>query len=431
MPKTKRRRVIVDDSALAAEFGRRLRESRRRAGLTQQRLAEGRYTKAYVSALENGLVKPSMSALTFFAERLGIPPSQFLADAAPALARLEADLLAASGEWRDAVDAYEALLERPADRAARAEVLRGLAEALYRLDRPAEAIRAATEASDLFAGSGRAADAALARYWLAAALFALENPAEARAILQEILAQLRGGLAVLADFTVRVLVALSEVESHDGAHRAALAYLEEARGLAGDLDDRRRATLLYSLATTYRDAGDLEAAIRAGTQALVLFRAAEAERETASLENEMALAYLAVGDTRRAAEMVAEARARFSELGDTRWLAYVADTEARVKLARGDLEGGLRLADEAIGLAEANDNPKALLDALVTRARALIAADRLGDAEATYQRAAALAREGPSAARRREVLGAWADALARLGRHEEAYALAREALTAD
>ena len=163
----------------------------------------------------------------------------------------------------------------------------------------------------------------------------------------------------------------------------------------------------------------------------MLFRAAEAERETASLENEMALAYLAVGDTRRAAEMVAEARARFSELGDTRWLAYVADTEARVKLARGDLEGGLRLADEAIGLAEANDNPKALLDALVTRARALIAADRLGDAEATYQRAAALAREGPSAARRREVLGAWADALARLGRHEEAYALAREALTAD
>ncbi len=46
-----RRRIIVDDSALAASIGGRLREARLQAGLTQQKLAEGRYTKAYVSAL--------------------------------------------------------------------------------------------------------------------------------------------------------------------------------------------------------------------------------------------------------------------------------------------------------------------------------------------------------------------------------------------
>ena len=43
--------------------------------MTQQQLAEGRYTKAYISALEQGHAKPSMAALDFIAGRLGLPPS--------------------------------------------------------------------------------------------------------------------------------------------------------------------------------------------------------------------------------------------------------------------------------------------------------------------------------------------------------------------
>ena len=66
-----RRRIVVDDSALAQSIGSRIRERRHRAGLSQQRLAEGRYTKAYISALETGAAKPSMAALNFMAGRLG------------------------------------------------------------------------------------------------------------------------------------------------------------------------------------------------------------------------------------------------------------------------------------------------------------------------------------------------------------------------
>ncbi len=92
MTDTRRRRIVVDDSALALSIGRRIRERRRRAGLSQQRLAEGRYTKAYISALETGAAKPSMAALNFIAARLGTTAAELLANPDTTWNRLEADL---------------------------------------------------------------------------------------------------------------------------------------------------------------------------------------------------------------------------------------------------------------------------------------------------------------------------------------------------
>ena len=55
---TRSPRPATDDTALAGRLGSRLKQARLSAGLTQQQLAGDRYTKAYVSALENGLVRP-------------------------------------------------------------------------------------------------------------------------------------------------------------------------------------------------------------------------------------------------------------------------------------------------------------------------------------------------------------------------------------
>src|SRR6185312_4091823 len=59
------------------------------AALAQQQLAGDRYTKAYVSALETGIARPSMVALTYLSQRLGLPPSHFLDEQNPAWTRLE------------------------------------------------------------------------------------------------------------------------------------------------------------------------------------------------------------------------------------------------------------------------------------------------------------------------------------------------------
>lgn len=430
MPRVSANRPRVDDSPLAIKIGERLRKARLAAGLTQTQLAEPRYTKAYVSALENGLSRPSMAALNHFAGRLGISASQLINDEPAAWARLEADLLVACGRWDDAIAAYRDLLEASQASGPRAELLRGLCEAMIRKGEVGGAIAYATESAELFRVAHRDADAALAEYWVAAGHYLRENTTEAKAILHAILARVRAGLKVEPDFQARVLMAISSNESLEGNHAAALAYLEEVRGLDADLDDRRRASYLFGLAFSYRETGDYEAAVRTGIAGLELYRRAQAERETGALENEVSMSYLAIGNSSRAAEMAASARSRFERLDDKWWLAHVIDSQARIALARGAAEEAARQADEALALARLTGNAKASVDALLTLARARSAlGDNVGGLAANEQ-AVDLARESGSPSLVRKSLRDLADALAASGDHERAFALMREALAA-
>lgn len=430
MPRTRiAARPTERDATLALRIGERIREARRRAGLTQQQLAGDRYTKAYVSALETGIARPSMVALTYLCERLGLPASHFLDEQNPAWSRLQVDMHLAAGNWQDAADGYRILLDGSLDEAARAEVLRGLAEAEARLDHGREAIAAGSEAARLFVELGRPTDEALARYWMAFGLYQSDNEADARGLLTALLERVRGGLAVEPDFELRVLMALASVESRAGMYNRSLTYLEEARGLAADLDDRRRATFLFSLAISYRETGDLEAAIRTGTQSLALYRAAGAILEGAGIENDLALAYLQSGNVDRAADLAAQARAQAEAAGDDRLLAAILETEAQVAAAEGRRADAQALADRAASLARATGNRLALMAAVLTSARLLREDGNSSGAEERFTEAAALARESGSAGRIREVLREWADLRADAGDHRGAYELTREALS--
>src|ERR687892_1266875 len=110
-----RRVIVVDNSHVARRVGERIRQARLRASLTQAQLSKGRYTAAYISALERGLAKPSMAALTFLSERLGVSIPDLVAEERPAASRLEADVLLASGDPQGALDRYDAMLERAGD----------------------------------------------------------------------------------------------------------------------------------------------------------------------------------------------------------------------------------------------------------------------------------------------------------------------------
>jgi len=426
----RRRRIVVDDTPLAHRIGERLRSARLAAGLTQQQLAEGRYTKAYVSALETGHSKPSMAALTFIADRLGIAASRFLDDEPTAWRRLEVDLELAAGRWQGAADGYRELLESPSPREVRAELLLGLSEALAGLDHGAEAAAAGAEAAQIFASVGREADAAVARYWLAAGEYEQGNTVEAESIFREILSRVRGGLRVEPDFELRLIMALSSTASRDGRHDVALAYLEEVRGLADSLDDHRRGTFLFDLAYSYRETGDYEAAIRTGTASLALYRATAFELGTASLENDLALSFLALGNLARADELASSSQTRFEKLGDRRWLAHVLETRARIALAHGDGIGSRELASSALSLAEETHNDKATVSALLALARAERALREPSAAAAAYERAVDLARSSSRPGLIREAIGELADVLTESGQHERAAALLREALRA-
>jgi transcriptional regulator with XRE-family HTH domain len=427
---TRRRRVTVDDTPLARSIGARIREARLRAGLTQQQLAGERYTKSYVSALENGSSKPSMAALSYLAARLDLTATVLLAGEADHWSRLEGDVLLASGRWQEALDIYDRHLAEVPGSSTRAELLRGRAEALARLDRGPEAATAGSEAGEIFDRLGREADAALARYWVSVGEYLQGNAGEARRMIETILSKVRAGLRVEPDFHLRLVIALATVDTRDGEYDRALAYLSEVRGLADALDDRRRATYFFSLAHSYRETGDYEAAVRAGYASLTLFSAMHADAETAALENDMALAFLKLGNLSRANELVASARTRFEALNDARWLAHISDTEAQIALAGSAFDRATTLAEQAIEGAQLTGNQKALTAALVTRAQVRLQQGDIDGADADFARAADLARASGSRGRIREVLGAWSEMLAESGDLRRAYDLTREALSA-
>jgi transcriptional regulator with XRE-family HTH domain len=424
---TRARSIGRPPARTATGIGARIRAARTAAGWTQAQLAGESFSKAYVSALENGLVQPSMAALGYLAERLGTTAAALLANDDGAWTRLEADLRLASGNWLEALDAYEGLLGRAREPLARAELLRCQAEALCRLDRGSEAIGPASEALRIFNDAGREADAALAAYWLAGAHYMSDSLAEARTLLRNLIDQRGAGHAIDPDLHVRALVAAANVDSRSGDQAGALALLAEAQTVADGFDDLRRASMTYALASSYREVGDLEAALRHGQRSLALFRAAAAERDAASIGNNVALTYLALGNLTEAARYAAEAADTLERLADTRKLAHVVDTQAQIALACGDSAAAIKLATRSLALAESTANTKAVVDALTTRGRAAAAENDQGAAAADFERAAGLAHERGSKARRAEVLHAWAEMLAAAGEHRQAYELMQSA----
>ncbi len=426
--KTIERRSLADeDRDLARQIGSRLKAARVRAGLTQQQVADGRYTKAYVSALENGLIKPSMAALRFLAVRLGTTPSELLQDPDQRWARMESDLRLASGDFEAAADGYRALLEEGPLGADRPRILLGLAEALCRLGKGEEAIRIASEADERFTRAGLREEARRARYWLAGAHHLADNPAEARALLEQLLADDSEAAPLGPDMRVRLLIALAAVLTQAGEPRRALLLLEEARGIDADLDDRRRATLLSSLAQGYRATGDMEAAIRTGLQSLALFESADAVLESANIENEIALIYLGLGNVGEARRHAADAHQRCDELHNEFLLAHTVETEAQIALADGQPDIARERAAEAVAIARRTGNQKAEISALLTGARAARASGDVDNARDVLAAAAELARSGPRP-RLRDILTEWSELLAETGDHQGAYRLSREAL---
>jgi tetratricopeptide (TPR) repeat protein len=313
------------------------------------------------------------------------------------------------------------------DGARRARLQVGLAEALYRAGRGADAIRPASEALDRLMKAGLNDDARQARYWLAAAHHQADNPGEARILLEEVLAENRADSPLDPDLHMRLLMALAAVATQAGDPKRSLALLEEARGIGADVDDRRRATLFASLAFGYRSTGDMEAAIRHGTKAVALFRAADAIVESAAIANELALTYLELGNLSEARKQSFEARAICEQLKQDFLLAHTLDTEARIAHADGDPSGATALPTEAGDVASRTGNQKAEVSALLTQARAARAGGDQPRASEILESAAALARSGPKP-RLREILSEWSELLAETGDHQRAYALSREAL---
>src|SRR5437870_7853947 len=112
MPATRtRRRRPAPLSPSLKKLGERLRDARIASGMSQAQLGAPYFTRAHVSAIELGKIRPAMRSLEHMAKKLSKPASYFLDDADVERARGERELeIGATAGLLTYTSAPEALL---------------------------------------------------------------------------------------------------------------------------------------------------------------------------------------------------------------------------------------------------------------------------------------------------------------------------------
>ena len=285
------------------------------------------------------------------------------------------------------------------------------------------------EAIALLEGAGRPADQKRAQYWLAYVHMALDDPEESRRLLLQLVGA-DPALVEDPDFEVRVRIALARSRRSTATRRAARCTSRRRAGSRRGLDLRKRGVYFDALSKARFEANDTEGAIRAATEALALFRASEQEVQEAPLENALAMSFVRLGNlgARRRARGPGPWRSR-SACTTTRPLGHYLDTQATIRLARGEYDEAIRLVDRALAL-EAEHGPRERPGRRPDHARA--GPDAAGPRGRGRGRLGRGRRGGldslASPMRRQAVFAAWAESLAAQGRHADAYEVMRQAL---
>jgi tetratricopeptide (TPR) repeat protein len=325
--------------------GRRLKEARERAGLSQRALSFSGCSPAYISRIEAGDRIPSLQLLRELGRRLGVS-EDYLATGSETIPARSALLVDAEIALRlDDLDRARGLYERALAEAngptERAEALEGLGSLELREGRPAEAVELLEQALTLFGGDpasrpslaeglGRA-HAALGEFAPAIALF--RRCAETFDAAGDVLGSIR--------FACLLGYALTDSGNFAEAESVVAKALVAGREVA---DPYTRARLYWSQSRLLLEQGKATTAERYARGALETLRATEDTYALGLAHQLLALVYLEVGRPGEALELLEEAWPLIAASATPVELAEYRVEEARALAALGERERAAALA---------------------------------------------------------------------------------------
>jgi len=435
------------EGRLIDSLGDRLRRARFRAGLTQQEVSSGRYSKSYLSAVERGKIKPSLPALQELASLLNVSLAYLLGEEAEPspLPEESARREEVQQRLRQAAQALnQGQPQRALEHLGTMESMEGATSAERRefallrgralLANPEtrtspETVAALQEALQLARQQGDAQQSAYARLWLADAYLAA---GDLTAAMTEYVTCMRA----LTSGTVRdPAYAIHLHRQYGVALLAARRYVEareefrEALGMRSDLID------LHTALVAHRGLGQCAAELGDAAMAITHFeQSLSAARLGGDLGEELESRRL-LGQILHQTGRLDEAREclltglECARAASAPAVAALAGELALVYLARGDMESARQSAEEARTAAGAtNQDPRIL--GLVHLALARVAAAQ-GDgdtAEESFRRAMAIFEQAPQQeASEAEAAALYAEFLAQQGRYADAHQMATRA----
>ncbi len=183
-----------------------------------------------------------------------------------------------------------------------------------------------------------------------------------------------------------------------GRYGEAIARLQEAAEICDRIGDRAWSSrMLNTLGWCYSEIGADEIAAPINERAAAIARDFGDPEIIANSEINLALNNLASGNIGRAEALVAPIVADLASSTDPwmrwRFSLHVANAEARIAIARNDLDTALSLAGTQISGAAANRAPKIEARAMTLRGEVLLAMDRRDAARETLRESTALSQQ--------------------------------------
>jgi tetratricopeptide (TPR) repeat protein len=423
----RRKSTHVDDPAAV---GKRLREARERAGLSQRQLSFEGCSPAYISRIEAGERIPSLQLLREMGRRLGVS-EDWLATGleSDVLAEdrtlLDAEIALRFNEIATAEQLYSQALETATTNAERARALSGLGQIAFERGEPRRAAEQLEQALTL-SGAEAAEQPALADI-LGRAYAMLDDLEPAIRLFRQSLerANQRKNSPESVRFGVLLANAYIDNNEFDEAESVLKQTVEKAENAR---DPVFRARIYWSLSRLHALQGEASPAVRYGRKALELLELTEHTTYAARAHQLLAHVELDRGNPGEALALLD----RGLPLIEGGWnqvesaLFQLERARALVRLGRGEEAG--RLARESAKLLEEAGPTDA------GRGQVVVAEvyEALGDRELaiqTYERAAELLSVSPSRYLL-EVYAKLADLLEAEGRKDDALAVLKKAVGA-
>lgn len=376
-----RQRTPAPVSESLQRIGDRLRKARSEAGLSQSQLGTPHFTRAYISALELGKVRPAMSSLEFLAAKLGKSPSYFMEDEEQERKRAEreavvarANQLIAEGSGKAAVSELAAIDVDGLGTSERLAIKRTLGRAHLEAGERTKAATVLTDVVRGYVALGSPELIARSRADLGRALLALMSYDEAETNLTEALRATATGVVKDPIFRVHTLYTLGSAAYYRGEYRKALEHYERAVAEGSDVGDQRWLASVYAaMGMSLREVGDFEAAVTSLRRSETLFDAIHNSLRVAEIRFQLARTLWELGSRTKALSVAHEALAAAVDAGHEvlglRIEAFIGMSEANT----GAIREGVGRLEKLVSRADALGDPRSRFSARFALATTLAA----------------------------------------------------------
>lgn len=396
-------------------FGQRLRYIRKRVrGMTLEEVAQPRYTKGFLSLLENDKAQPSSEALEYLANKLQVARSQLLGEPGEThrlvqvqltrsrAFRLQSD---ANGAYNAAVEALQTLNLSPELRfRGECELALGLAELLR--DNPDDAVEHLERAGEDFNRAGATDRLAELEIHLGRVAHFQKDLRRAQDHYLKSLEYMDQTAQFDAELKLQLFSSLGATCQALGDMKEATKWYEKGVELAEQVSDPKAAAGLFmNLGASYQERGDLALGLQYSQKALDIFQAEQQKSLLADMHNNIGWLYASQDRWDQALPHYEESlRLRRQDPGSVSRSGYTYAELARYYLRVGRLAEAEQYGTEALRLVKGENRMQEEGEILATLAGVHAARNRYNEAEALYRQAALAFAEAGQAARQAEML---------------------------